>query len=90
MESWASVWISQTLSAEDETFGGFVPSGEMEAMVRLRNVVQALDRNGTMLCDTSLIYSYEARGKYSVTELLSPDCMKDVALLTQQQLLLET
>ena len=43
-------------------------------MVRLRNVVQALARNGT-----SLIYSYKARGKYSVTEVLSPDCMKDAA-----------
>ena len=62
MESCASVWISQTLSAEDETSGGFVPSGEIEVMMRLRNVVQALARNGTMLCDTSLIYSYKERG----------------------------
>jgi len=90
------VWISQTLGADDETSGGFVQnlevvsSGEREVMARLRNVVLALARNGVMLWDTSLIYGYEASGKYGVTELLSPDCMKDVAILTQQRLQVET
>jgi len=89
------VWISQTLS-DEETSGGFaqnlevVPSGEREVMARLRNVVLALAKNGTMLWDTSLIYGFEASAKYSITELLSPDCMRDVAILTQQRLQLET
>jgi len=89
------VWISQTLS-DEETSGGFaqnlevVPSAEREVMARLRNVVLALAKNGTMLWDTSLIYGFEASAKYSITELLSPDCMRDVAILTQQRLQLET
>ena len=38
---------------------------------------------GIMLGCGILIYEYKASGKYGVTELLSPDCMKDVAILTQ-------
>ena len=36
-----------------------------------------------------LIYRYEASGKYVVTELLSPDCMKGVAILTWNWLQVE-
>jgi len=88
------VWISQTLG-EEEKSGGFtqnlevVPSGEREVMSRLRNVILALASSGTMLWDTSLIYGYEASGKYSVVELLNKDCMRDVAVLTQQRLQME-
>jgi len=88
------VWISQTTD-ESDTTGGFtdnleiVPAGEREVLARLRNVVLALASSGTMLWDTSLIYGYEASGKYSVVELLSKDCMRDVAHLTQQRLQLE-
>ena len=63
--------------------------GEREVMARLRNVVSALANNGAMLWDTSIIYGYEASAKYSVTELLSPDCMRDVAHLTRQRLQLD-
>ena len=66
-----------------------VPSGEREVMSRLRNVILALASSGTMLWDTSLIYGYEASGKYSVVELLNKDCMRDVAVLTQQRLQME-
>merc|ERR1711874_22498 len=88
------VWISQTLR-EEEKSGGFaqnlevVPSGEREVMSRLRNVILALAGSGTMLWDTSLIYGYEAGSKYSVAELLNKDCMRDVAVLTQQRLQME-
>ena len=88
------IWIYQTGGAEDEG-GGFtsdlsiVQHGEREVMARLRNVVLSLAPNGTMLWDTSIIYGYEASSKYSVTELLSPDCMRDVAHLTKQRLLLD-
>ena len=88
------IWIYQTGGAEDEG-GGFtsdlsiVQHGEREVMARLRNVMVALANNGTMLWDTSIIYGYEASSKYSVTELLSPDCMRDVAHLTKQRLLLD-
>ena len=57
--------------------------------VRLRNVVLSLAGNGTLLWDTSVMYGWEASTKYAVTELLSPDAMRDVALLTQQRMLMD-
>ena len=89
------IWIYQTGVGEEEGGGGFsvdlsvVHHGEREVMARLRNVVSALANNGAMLWDTSIIYGYEASAKYSVTELLSPDCMRDVAHLTRQRLQLD-
>merc|ERR1719291_718336 len=89
------VWIYQTQGGGEDEGGGFtadmsaVQHGEREVMARLRNVVAALASNGTMLWDTSIIYGFEASGKYSVTELLSPDCMRDVAHLTKQRLMLD-
>ena len=88
------IWIYQTRGVDEEG-GGFsadlsvVQHDEREVMARLKNVVTSLASNGTMLWDTSIIYAYEASTKYSVTELLSPDCMRDVAHLTKQRLLLD-
>lgn len=87
------VWIYPT-RAEDEG-GGFsqnleiVPETEREFIARLRNVVLSLAGNGTLLWDTSVMYGWEASTKYAVTELLSPDAMRDVALLTQQRMLMD-
>jgi len=89
------VWIYQSGGGEEEGGGGFaadlevVQHQEREVMARLRNVILALANNGTMLWDTSIMYGYEASSKYSVTELLSPDCMRDVAHLTKQRLMLD-
>jgi len=89
------IWIYQTGAEEEEGGGGFsvdlsvVQHGEREVMARLKNVVTALANNGAMLWDTSIIYGYEASSKYLVTELLSPDCMRDVAHLTRQRLQLD-
>ena len=88
------LWIYQTGAAAEEA-GGFtsdlsmVEHGEREVLARLRNVLLALANNGIMIWDTSIIYAQEASTKYSVTELLSPDCMRDVAHLTKQRLLLD-
>lgn len=84
------VWIYPT-RGEDEA-GGFtqnleiVAESEREIIARLRNVVLCLSENCTLLWDTSIIYAWEASTKYSIKELLSPDCMRDVAQLTQQRL----
>ena len=89
------VWIYQSGGGEEEGGGGFAADLEVvqhqdrEVMARLRNVILALANNGTMLWDTSIMYGYEASSKYSVTELLSPDCMRDVAHLTKQRLMLD-
>ena len=92
------IWIYQTGGGEEEGGqggGGFsddlsvVQQDEREVMARLRNVVLSLASNGTLLWDSSIIYGYEASSKYSITELLSPDAMRDVAHLTKQRLLLD-
>ena len=89
------IWIYQTGATAEEGGGGFtsdlsmVEHGEREVLARLRNVLLALATNGIMIWDTSIIYAQEASTKYSVTELLSPDCMRDVAHLTKQRLLLD-
>lgn len=86
------IWIYQTTAEEG---GGFtsdlsmVEHGDRDVLARLRNVLLALANNGVMIWDTSIIYGQEASNKYSVTELLSPDCMRDVAQLTKQRLLLD-
>ena len=41
------------------------------------------------IINTSIMHGFEASAKYSLQELLSPDCMRDVAHLTQQRLLVE-
>jgi hypothetical protein len=63
--------------------------GYLLFLCRLRNVVLSLAGNGTLLWDTSVMYGWEASTKYTVTELLSPDAMRDVALLTQQRMLMD-
>ena len=61
----------------------------LEVVARLRAVVLSLAGEGVMLWDTSIMHGFEASAKYSLQELLSPDCMRDVAHLTQQRLLVE-
>lgn len=39
-----------------------------------------------MLFDTSISYAYEESQKYSIPDLLIPEAMVDVALLTLQRL----
>lgn len=86
------VWLHP--SREEEGGGwssdlGVVSQAEREVVARLRAVVLSLAGEGTMLWDTSLMYGYEASSKYTLQELLSPDCMRDVAHLTQQRIMVE-
>ena len=60
-----------------------------KVVARLRAVVLSLAGEGVMLWDTSIMHGFEASSKYSLQELLSPDCMRDVAHLTQQRLHVE-
>jgi len=89
------IWIYPTRGGEDEA-GGFtqnleiVTEGEREIIARLRNVVMSLAENCTLLWDTSIIYAWEASTKYTTRELLSADCMRDVAHLTQQRLQMDS
>jgi len=83
------IWLHP--SREEEGGGwssdlGVVSQPEREVVARLRAVVLSLAGEGVMLWDTSLMYGFEASGKYTLQELLSPDCMRDTAHLTQQRI----
>ena len=66
-----------------------VMNPNFKVVARLRAVVLSLAGEGGMLWDTSIMHGFEASSKYSLQELLSPDCMRDVAHLTQQRLHVE-
>lgn len=59
---------------------------EREAIGRVRNCILALAQSKVLLFDTSILFAYEESLKYNVAELLLPEPMVDVALLTQQRL----
>ncbi|KAB0800870.1 hypothetical protein PPYR_05224 [Photinus pyralis] len=87
------VWISPTMVNQEDNVGGFtqnleevVPRGTRETIGRLRNCILALAQSNVMLFDTSILYAYEESLKYNVAELLLPEAMVDVAILTQHKL----
>lgn len=91
------IWICPTINVEDG-IGGFVQNleeavsrGEREVIARLRNCILSLSQSKMMLYDSSILYAYEESQKYSISDLLNPEAMVDVALLTLQRLkLLDT
>ncbi|XP_067002913.1 exosome complex component RRP4 isoform X1 [Anabrus simplex] len=66
-----------------------VPREDREAIARLRNCILALANSKMLLYDTSIQYAFESSRKYEVSELLNPEPMLDVAVLTQQRLLMQ-
>ncbi|CAG9865299.1 unnamed protein product [Phyllotreta striolata] len=87
------IWICTSINNSEESVGGFVqnleevvPRQERETICRIRNCILALTQSKMMLYDTSILYAYEESLKYSVAELLIPEAMLDIAILTQQRL----
>ncbi|XP_050293902.1 exosome complex component RRP4 [Anthonomus grandis grandis] len=87
------IWISPPVTESEGNEGGFVqnleeviPKNIREAMARVRNCILALSQSHLMLFDTSIIFAYEESLKYSVHELLLPEAMVDIAVLTQHRL----
>ncbi|KAL1505285.1 hypothetical protein ABEB36_004882 [Hypothenemus hampei] len=87
------VFIGPPINDKEGNEGGFVqnleevvPKETREAMARVRNCILALAKNFRMLFDTSIVFAYEESLKYNVHELLLPEAMVDVAVLTQQRL----
>ncbi|PNF39909.1 Exosome complex component RRP4 [Cryptotermes secundus] len=91
------IWICPTVSEDEENgLGGFtenllevVPRTDREVIARLRNCILALANCKMMLCDTSILYAFEESQKYEVLELLRPEPMLDVCVLTQQRLYMQ-
>ncbi|XP_023015296.1 exosome complex component Rrp4 [Leptinotarsa decemlineata] len=92
------IWICPIIDNSEDSVGGFVqnleevvPRQERETIARIRNCILALTQSKMMIYDTSILYAYEESLKYNVAELLVPEAMVDVAILTQQRLsMLET
>ncbi|XP_069697991.1 exosome complex component RRP4 isoform X1 [Periplaneta americana] len=88
------IWICPTINGGGEDgLGGFtqnleeaVPRSDREVIARLRNCILALSNCKMMLYDTSILYAYEESMKYEIAELLQPEPMLDICVLTQQRL----
>ncbi|XP_037083172.1 exosome complex component RRP4-like [Pollicipes pollicipes] len=91
------IWICPTINVEDggTGTGGYVqnlervPCADREVISRLRNCLLALAASWLMLYDTSILYAYEASGKFQARDLLKPEVMLEVADLTRKRLELE-
>lgn len=57
-----------------------------ETIGRLRNCILALAQSKILLYDTSIIYAFEESLKYDVPELLIPENMLDISILTKERL----
>jgi len=88
------VWISANVQNIDKSEGGFtedlskIPMENRNVCTRLRNCILILAQCNMLLSDTSVTYAYEESSKYEVHELLHPEAMIDVSLLTHQRLAL--
>lgn len=86
------IWISPTSRSVADSSGGFtqnldqkVPKADREVVARLRNCILALAASKIPLYSTSILHAYEESEKYQIAELLNPESMLDVAILTQQK-----
>lgn len=86
------VWIGASSQSTDRSEGGFtqdltlVAHEDREVCARLRNCVLILSHSNIYLTDTSVMYAYEESGKYRCSELLQPEAIVDVALMTHHRL----
>lgn len=87
------IWVSPIVNLEETSVGRFVQNldeiiskPERETIARLRNCIQALAQCKMMLYDTSILYAYEESLKYDVKELLIPEAIVDVGILTQERI----
>lgn len=87
------IWISPGINLEETSVGGFVqnleevvPRPERETIARLKNCIEALAQCKMMLYDTSILYAYEESLKYDVKELLIPEAIVDIGILTQERI----
>lgn len=87
------VWIGASVQDVDRSEGGFtqdlsrIPQENRAICARLRNCILILAQCNMQLTDTSVTYAYEESMKYKVSELLEPEVMVDVSLLTHRRLI---
>ncbi|KAM7368972.1 hypothetical protein PAMP_013272 [Pampus punctatissimus] len=87
------VWLYPTPGQQEEEAGGFYTSlepvtlSDREVISRLRNCLLALAAHKVLLFDTSVLYCYESSLQYQVKDILKPEVMEEIVMLTQQKLL---
>lgn len=89
------IWISPIIDHQEGGSGGFTQNLDQvigkpirTAISRLKNCILALANSKVNLYDTSIVTAYEMSLKYTVSELLNPEQMYEIAMLTRQQLTL--
>lgn len=86
------IWIGANTTETDRSEGGFtqdlsrISQEDRNVCSRLRNCILILSECNLFLTDTSVTYAYEESMKYKISELLLPEVMVDIALLTHQRL----
>ncbi|XP_035041082.1 exosome complex component RRP4 [Hippoglossus stenolepis] len=87
------VWLYPTPENQEEEAGGFYTSlepvslSDREVISRLRNCLLALAAHKVLLFDTSVLYCYESSLQNQVKDILKPEVMEVIVMLTQQKLL---
>ncbi|XP_053700046.1 exosome complex component RRP4 isoform X2 [Synchiropus splendidus] len=87
------VWLYPTPGQQEEEAGGFYTSlepvnlSDREVISRLRNCLLALAAHKVFLYDTSVLYCYESSLQHQVKDILKPEVMEEIVMLTQQKLL---
>ncbi|XP_077478746.1 exosome complex component RRP4 [Stigmatopora argus] len=87
------IWLYPTPGHQEEEAGGFYTSlepvslSDREVISRLRNCLLALAAHKVLLFDTSVVYCYEFSLQHQVKDILKPEVMDEIALLTQQKLI---
>ncbi|XP_029371965.1 exosome complex component RRP4 isoform X3 [Echeneis naucrates] len=87
------VWLYPTPGQQEEEAGGFYTSlepvtlSDREVISRLRNCLFALAAHKILLYDTSVLYCYESSLQHQVKDILKPEVMEEIVMLTQQKLL---
>ncbi|XP_077593852.1 exosome complex component RRP4 [Stigmatopora nigra] len=87
------IWLYPTPGQQEEEAGGFYTSlepislSDREVISRLRNCLLALAAHKVLLFDTSVVYCYESSLQHQVKDILKPEVMEEIALLTQHKLI---
>ncbi|XP_035383202.1 exosome complex component RRP4 isoform X3 [Electrophorus electricus] len=87
------LWLYPTPGQQDEEEGGYytslelVPLSDREVISRLRNCLLALAAHKVLLYDTSVLYCYESSLLYQIKDILKPETMDEIVMVTRQRLL---
>uniref|UniRef100_A0A673X5I4 Exosome component 2 n=1 Tax=Salmo trutta TaxID=8032 RepID=A0A673X5I4_SALTR len=86
------VWLYPTPGHQDEEAGGYYTSlepvslSDREVISRLRNCLLALGAHKVLLYDTSVLYCYESSLPHQIKDILKPEVMEEIVMMTRQKL----